>query len=191
MAGLPHLLLCILEHINILGYFLYFVVIALHLIMQCQEVEGMATCVTQLEMGEQRLWRDVSVKSLCVLEFLHPRVFDDGKDELRSLSPRRIVCAAIGSLGFVCCFHAHTDNGRGIVIDRSVVSANSCGFDEFRAVMRCVRCHRPNEANEVVCVSHFFVQDLEEDQHHDLPDSREVGVGRLAVYWIEFLDCIR
>ena len=151
----------------------------------------MATCAPRLEVSEQRLWRDVSLKSHRVSEFLHLRVFDDGKDELHILLPRSLVDAAVGLLGFVRCYRAHTDNGHGIVINHGVVSANSCGFDKFRAVMRCVRCHRPNEANEVVCVSHFFVQDLEEDQHHDLPDSREVGVGRLAIYWIKFFDCIR
>ena len=40
LSGLPRLLLCILEHINILGDPLYFEVIALHFIMQRQEVEG-------------------------------------------------------------------------------------------------------------------------------------------------------
>ena len=47
-AGSPHLLLCILEHINILGNPLYFEAIALHFIMQRQEVEGMATCAPRL-----------------------------------------------------------------------------------------------------------------------------------------------
>ena len=54
-----------------------------------------------LEVGEQRLWRDVSVKSLRVSEFLHPRVFDDSKDELHSILPRCLVGSAVGSLGFV------------------------------------------------------------------------------------------
>ena len=47
-VGSSRLFLCILEHINILGYPLYFEVIALHFIMQRQEVEGMATCAPRL-----------------------------------------------------------------------------------------------------------------------------------------------
>ena len=125
-AGSPRLLLCILEHINILGDPIYFKVIALHLIIQYQEVEGMETCAPHLEVGKKRLWRDVSVKILRVLEFPHPRVFYNGGDELRSLSPLRLVGSAVGSLGFVHCFRARTDDGRGIVIDCRVVSANSC-----------------------------------------------------------------
>ena len=120
----------------------------------------MVTCAHHLEVGEQRLWLDVSVKSLCVSEFLHPRVFDDGKDELRSLLSRRLVGAAVGSLGFLRYFRVRTYNSRGIVIDNCVVSTNSCGFGKFRVVARCVRCHRPNEADEVVCASRFIVKYL-------------------------------
>ena len=60
-AGSPGLLLCILDHINILGNTLYFEVIALHFIMQHKEVEGVATCEPLLEVDEKCLWRDVGV----------------------------------------------------------------------------------------------------------------------------------
>ena len=158
--ALPAFLLCILEHINILGDPLYFEVISLHFIIQRQEVERMATCAPRLEVDEQSLWYNASVKSLRVSEFLHSCVFDGGEDELCSFLPRRLVGAAVGSPVFVRYLRERTDNGRGIVIDRHVVSANSCGFDEFRAVARCVLCHRPNEANEIVCASSFVVRDL-------------------------------
>ena len=105
-AGLPHLFLCILKHINIIGDTLYFEVISLHLIMQQQEVEGMSTCAPHLEVGEKRLWCDVGVKILHVPEFPHPRILDDGEDELSSLLPRRLVGAAVGALGFVRSFRA-------------------------------------------------------------------------------------
>ena len=150
----------------------------------------MANFAARLEVGNQRLWSNVSVKSIRVSEFPHPSVFNNGKDKLCSLSPRRLVGAAVGSLGFVRCFRARTDNGRGIVINLRILSANSCGFDEFRAVVRSVRCHLPNEANEVVCDYRFVVTDLEEERRHDLTDSREVGVGRLAVYRLEFFERI-
>ena len=150
----------------------------------------MATCAPRLEVSEQRLWRDVSLKSHRVSEFLHLRVFDDGKDELHSLLPRRLVDAAVGLLGFVRCYRAHTDNGHGIVINHGVVSANSCGFDEFLAVAHCIRYHRPNEVNKFVFAYHLVVQDLEEEQFQDLPDLREVGVGWMAVYWIELFERI-
>ena len=81
-------------------------------------------------------------------------------------------------------------DGRGIVINCRVVSAHSCGLNKLRTVARCVRCHRTNEADKVVCAYFFVTQDLERERHHDLPDSREVGVRRLAVYWLELFERI-
>ena len=147
--------------------------------MQSQKVEGMATCAPRLEVGNKCIWCDVSVKRLHVLDLPHPHIFDSGEDELRSLSSRRLVGAAVvvvGAVGFVRHFSARADDSRGIVINSRVVGANSCGFGKIRAIARCVRCHRSNEADEIVCVSRFVVRDLEEERRHDLPDSREVGV---------------
>ena len=61
---MPRLFLCIIEHIYILGDPLYFKVIALNLIMKRQEVEGVATGAPHLEVGEERLSRDVGVECL-------------------------------------------------------------------------------------------------------------------------------
>ena len=158
--------------------------------MHHQEVERIATCAPRLEVGKQRLWCYVSVKNIHVSEFPHPCVFDDDKDELRSLSPRCLVGAAVGSLGFVRCFCARMNDVHGIIVNRRVVSANSCGFNELCALAHCVRCHRPNEDDEVVCASRFIVRSLEEERRHDLLDSRELGVRWLAVYWIELFERI-
>ena len=157
----PRLLLCIIKYINTLRDILYFEVVALDLIMRRQEVEGMDTCTPCLEVVKQHIFSDVSIESLRVSEFLHPRFFDEGEDELHSLSPRRLVGTAFGALGFVRGFRARTDDGRGIIVDCCIVSVHSCGFDEFRFVAHCVRCHRPNEADDVVCASRFVVWDLE------------------------------
>ena len=175
-SGSPCLFLCILEHTNILGDPLYFEVIALHLIMQRQEVEGMETCAPHLEVGEKLLWSDVGVERLCVSKFLHPRILSNGEDELLSLWPRRLVGAAVDALGLVRRFCARADNGCGIVIDCRVVVSNACGFGKLRAIVRCLHCHRPNESNGVVCAPRFVVRNLEEERRHDLPYSREVGV---------------
>ena len=182
--------MCILEHINILGDTLYFEVIALNLIMQRQEVEGIATCAPLLEVVKKCICRDVGVKSLCVSEFPLPRIFDGGEDEMHSLLPHRLVGAAVGALGFVRRFSARADDSRGIVIDCRVVGVNSCGFGKLRAIARCVRCQCPNEAYEVVCASHFVVRDLEKERYHNLPYLREVGVWRLYVYWLELFERI-
>ena len=139
LAGSTRLLLCILEHINLLGDPLYFGVIALNFFMQRQEVEGMSTYAPHLGVGKKRLWCDVGVKHLCVSEFLHPRILDDGEYELRSLLPHRLVGSAVGVLGFLCQLYARADNGRGIVIDRCIVGANLCRFGEFRVIANCVR----------------------------------------------------
>ena len=120
----------------------------------------MATCAPNLEAGKKRLRRDVGVERLRVLEFSHPHILDDGEDELRSLSPRRLLGAAFSAHGFVCRFRARVDDGCGIVIDRRVVGSNTCWFGELCAIARCVRRHRPNEANEVVCVPCFVLWDL-------------------------------
>ena len=49
-AGSPRLLLCILDHINILGDPLYLEMIALHFIMQSKEVKGVPAGAPCLEM---------------------------------------------------------------------------------------------------------------------------------------------
>ena len=174
-AGSPRLFLCIFKHINILWDPLYFKVIVLHLIMQRQEVKGMATRAPHLEVDEKRLWHNVDVKPLRVSDFPYPRILDGGKDELHSLLPRRLVGAAVGALDFVRRFHARADNGSGIVTYRRVVGVKSCGFGKHHAIVLCIHCHRPNDADEVVCVSRFVAWDLEEERRHDLPDSCEVG----------------
>ena len=76
------------------------------------------------------------------------------------------------------------------IVDCRVIGANSFGFDKFRAVACCVHCHRPNEADGVVCPSRFIVRYLEEERRHNLQYSREVSVRRLAVYWLELFNRI-
>ena len=61
----------------------------------------MATCAPHLEVIKKRLWCNVGVKRLSVSEFPHPHILDDGKDELRSVSPRRLVGAAVSTLVFL------------------------------------------------------------------------------------------
>ena len=93
--------------------------------MQRQEVEGVATCAPRLEVGKKPLWRDVGVKCLCVSEFPHPRILDDGKDELCSILPRCLVGASVGALGLVRRFRSRADDGCGIVTDRHILGAKS------------------------------------------------------------------
>ena len=38
--------------------------------------------------------------------------------------------------------------------------------------------------------SRFIIRDLEEERRHNLPDSREVCVGRFSVYRLEFFERI-
>ena len=163
-------------HIYIFGDFLYFEVTALHLVMQCQEVEGVASGAPLLEVEDERLWHDVCLERFWVPEFLHPHILNDGEDTLLILAPRRLVGAAVGTLGLVRRFRVCADNGRGIVIDSRVAGSGACLFSELHAIARCVSCHRPNEADQVVGSLRFVVGDLEEKRCQDLPDSREVGV---------------
>ena len=137
---------------------------------------GWATSAPRLEVGEERHWRDVGVECLCIPDFLHPHILDDGKDKMCSLAPRRLEGAAVGALGLVRRFRTRADDGRGIVIDCCVVGSDACWLGKLRAIARYVSCHRPNEANQVVGSLRFVVGDLEEERRQDLLDSREVGV---------------
>ena len=101
----------------------------------------MATCAPCLEVGEKCFWRDVGVKNLCVSEFLHPHILNNGDNEMHSLLPLRLVGAAVVPLGFVRRFHACADDGRGIFINRRVVGAKLCGLVKLCAIARCVFCH--------------------------------------------------
>ena len=122
--GLPVLFFCIVEHIYILGDPLYFKVIPLHLIMQSPYVQGVATSAPRLEVREERLWRDVGVERLCVPEFLHPRILDDGEDELCSLALCCLIGAAVGALGLVRRFCSRADDRHGIFIDCRVIGSD-------------------------------------------------------------------
>ena len=93
-------------------------------------------------------------------------------------------------LRFVRSFCARTDDGCGVVVNFVIVRTHPCGFKECRSVAGGVCCLRPDEANQVVHGSRFVVQDLKEERLHDLPDLREVGVGRLPVDQLEFLERI-
>ena len=141
-------------------------------------------------MSKQRIWLDVGVEVLCVADFPLPSVFNDDEDKLRCLLSRRLVGSAVCALCFVRSFRARMDDGRGIVVDFCIVCPHPRRFEEFRAVARGVCYLRPNEADEVLHGSRFVVQDLKEERGHDLTDSCEVGVVRLPVNWLEFLERI-
>ena len=136
----------------------------------------MTTYAPHLEVGQKRLWCDVGVKNLSVSEFPHQRILNNGEDDLRSISPRRLVGAAFSELGLVRRFRARTDDGSGIFIDCHILGANTCGFDELQTLACCVSCHWTNYTDEVVCAPRFFVSNLDEEHRHDLHDSSQVGV---------------
>ena len=155
--GLPRLFFYILDNINILGDHLYFKVTALNFIMQRMEVKDMATFAPRLEVGKKHLWCDVGVKRLSASDFLHPRILDSVEDKLCRISPNRLVSDAVGVLGLVRRFCARADDGRGIIINCRIVGANTCGFGELCTIARCVRCHLPDEANEVLFAPRFVI----------------------------------
>ena len=109
----------------------------------------------------------------------------------RSVSRRAVllVCT-VCALCFVLSFCERTDDGRGIVVYCCIVCSHPRRFKEFCAVVRGVCYLQPNEAEEVVHSPRFIVRDLKEERCHDLPDLREVGVGRLPVDQLEFLERI-
>ena len=130
----------------------------------------MATSTPLLEVGKERLLRDIGVERLWVPDFLHTHIFDGGKDKLRILTPRRLLGATVGALGLVRRFRARADD-----IDCCVVGSNACWFGELRVIAHFVSFHQPNEANQVVDYLCFIVGDLEEEWRQDLPDLSEIG----------------
>ena len=85
--------------------------------MKHQEVEGLVTVAPRLEVGKERLWRNIGVERLWVPEFFQPRILDGSKDKLCSLAPLRIVDASFGVFVLVRRFRARADDGRGIVLN--------------------------------------------------------------------------
>ena len=177
-SGFP---LHVLEHVYLIGDALNLKVVALHFIMQRQEVEGVPAGAPHLEVGKDVLGDNLSVEQVGVSQFANPGVGDDVEHELCCLLSRRFIRSAIGALCFVCRFGARTDNGRGDVVNVCIVGPDSFRLGECLVVASNLSSFRPNKANEVVDRTRFVIQDLKEEKSDGLSKSREVGVGRLSV----------
>ena len=88
----------------------------------------------------------------------------------------------------MCSFCARSDNGCSVVVDGWIVGSDPCGFGECRSVVRDIFSLWTNEADEVMHRARFVIRDLEKEGRDDLPDSCEVGVGRLLGDRLELLE---
>ena len=91
-AGLP---LGVLEHINILGDDLNLKMVALHLVVQRQEVEGVPAGAPYFQVCEQVFWADLGVNGIGVLKFSDPCVRNDSEHELCRLPSRGFKGGAV------------------------------------------------------------------------------------------------
>ena len=80
--------------------------IALHLVVQRQEVEGVTAHSTRLELRKEVLWGEFSVERLGIPELSDPCVGDNGEDELCRLLSHCLVRRAVFALRFMRRFYA-------------------------------------------------------------------------------------
>ena len=80
-----------------------------------------------MEVCEEVLQGDLSVNFFRVSEILDPGISADSKYELCRLPSRFLVRCKVSALRFVRRLIAHTDDGRSVVVDRFIISPNSCG----------------------------------------------------------------
>ena len=163
-------------------------VVALHFIMQRQEVEGLPAGSPHLEVGKYVLGGNLGVERVEVLQFANSGVCDDGEHKLCCLPSRRFIRSAIGALCFVYRFGARTDNDRSVVVNVCIVGPESCWLGERLNVASDVSGFQTNKADEVVDRSSCVIRDLKEERSDGLSKSREVGVGRLSVDWLEVVE---
>ena len=94
-SGLP---LHVLEHVYVLGDALNLELVALHFIMQRQEVEGVPDSAPRLEVGNYVLGGNLGVERFGVSQFANPGVGNDGEHELCHILLRRFIRSVIGAL---------------------------------------------------------------------------------------------
>ena len=92
LAGLP---LGVFEHIIILGDALNLKVVALHLVVQRQEVEGVHAGAPWFLVCKQVFWADLGVNGIGVTKFSDPCVCDDGEHKLCRLPSRGFEGGAV------------------------------------------------------------------------------------------------
>ena len=156
-AGLP---LRVLEHVNVLGVSLDLEVVALHFVMQRQEVEGVPAGAPRLEVCNYILGHNLGVQRAGVVQFADPGVSNDGKNELCCFPSRRFVCSTIGTLCLVGHLGARMDDGHSAVVYGCIVGPDSCGMRERLTIASDVKSLRTNKADEVVDGSRFVIRDL-------------------------------
>ena len=69
--------------------------VALHLVVQRQEVEGVPASALSLQVCEQVFWADLRVNGIGVLKLLDTCIRDDGENELCCLLSRGFKGGAV------------------------------------------------------------------------------------------------
>ena len=91
----------ILKYVDELGYSLVLEMLMLHIILQCEDVEGMNPTTIQLEVDEKFYCDNQGVVGLVPLDFADPRVFNNAEDEFNRFAFRAFISCEVADAGLV------------------------------------------------------------------------------------------
>ena len=134
--------------------------IALHFVMQREEVKGVPAGAPCLKVSKEVSRVDLGVSCFWVPELPGPCVPDDGKHKPCCLSSRGVISTAVCVPCLVCRLEAYLDDGCGVVVYLEVVCPNPRGFGEGFAIALEIRGLRPDNPDQVVHPARFVVWDL-------------------------------
>ena len=153
----------ILECVDVLGDYLAFEMVTLHLVLQCEDNEVMNPTTRHLEVDEKLPHGNQGVVGLGPIDFADPRVFDSAEDEFT----RFMLCGFISGEvedavlvnGSLTCSHR-----RFIVVpDRRIMGDRFWGAGEHGGVIFCVRCRVLNDPDEVMDAFFLVIRNDKED----------------------------
>ena len=102
--------------------------LALHLVAQRQEFEGVPAGALCLQVCKKVLWDDLGVNSIGVSKFSDPCVHDDGEHKFCRLPLRGFESGAVCAPCLVGCFSPCTDDGRSVVVFVHIVGPDLLGI---------------------------------------------------------------
>ena len=81
--------------------------VTLHLVFQCEEIEGMNSIMRCLELGEKLPRSDQCGVGLISLELANPRVSDNAEDKFPRFSFHGFISGEVADMGLVDGFLPH------------------------------------------------------------------------------------
>ena len=140
----------VLECVNVLGDFLVFEMVTLHLFLQCEDIKGVKPTTRRLEVSKKFPRDDQGVVGLGTLEFLYPHACDNTEEEFTPFAFHSFISGEVADAGilndFLPCFH------RCLLIypDGHIVYGSFLGAGVSGGVIFRVRFRVFNDSNEVM-----------------------------------------